>query len=34
MWLLKQYRKLAKKPIPLSRNAAPQAEAEPVTRAS
>ncbi len=34
MWLLKQYRKMAKKPIPLSRNATPQTEAETATRAS
>ena len=34
MWLLKQYRKMAKKPIPLSRNATLQTEAETATRAS
>jgi hypothetical protein len=34
MWLLKQYRRVAKKPIPLSRNTAPQAEAETASRAS
>jgi hypothetical protein len=34
MWLLRQYRKVAKKPIPLSRNASPQSEPETAPRAS
>ncbi len=34
MWLLKQYRTVAKKPIPLSRNTAPQTEPETASRAS